>query len=231
MGRRLLLVAPMLFAVLVASGVALALSACGGGAGGGGEEQAKARPLPEEPQDLRPGEYRTEEFKPSASFRVGKSWSTSPPEGSDKLELEYGEIGGLAFSNVRKVYKPTMTATTNVVDAPNDLVGWFQQHPYLQIDKPQPITVGGVKGAEFDVTVAKNLPDDHNSPCGTGCVDIFRQSTGDLPLFVGDKVHLIVLEGVKGQTVTIAYGALAGDFDKVAPEAQKLVDSVEWSGS
>ena len=47
--------------------VVLALSACGGG-----EKKAKARPLPEDPKALRPGPYRSEEFKPSLSFRVGK---------------------------------------------------------------------------------------------------------------------------------------------------------------
>jgi hypothetical protein len=70
------------------------------------------------------------------------------------LELEYGETGGLAFSSVKDVYKPTRTSTTKVVDAPEDLVGWFQQHPYVQIDKPEPIIVGGVKGMEFDVAAA-----------------------------------------------------------------------------
>jgi hypothetical protein len=50
MARRLLLVVRMLVAVLVISGVALILSACGGaGASGGGEQhqQTKARPLPD----------------------------------------------------------------------------------------------------------------------------------------------------------------------------------------
>jgi hypothetical protein len=36
---------------------------------------------------------------------------------------------------------------------------------------------------------------------------------------------------VKGEAVYLDYGGLASDFDKVAPEAQKLVDSVEWTGS
>ena len=52
--------------------VVLALSACGGD-----EKKAKARPLPEELQKaLHPGTYRSEEFKPSLSFRIGKGWST-----------------------------------------------------------------------------------------------------------------------------------------------------------
>jgi hypothetical protein len=51
--------------------VVLALSACGGG---GGQEQAnKPRHLPQNNATLRPGEYRSDEFKPSLSFRVGKA--------------------------------------------------------------------------------------------------------------------------------------------------------------
>jgi hypothetical protein len=53
--------------------VVLALSACGGD-----EKKAKARHLPEDPKALRPGTYRSEEFKPSLSFHVGKGWSSSP---------------------------------------------------------------------------------------------------------------------------------------------------------
>ncbi len=49
-------------------------------------------------------------------------------------------------------------------------------------------------------------------------------------LFEGDKIHVIVLEDVKGDKVTIDYGGLATDFDKVAPEGQKLVESVKWGG-
>jgi hypothetical protein len=54
--------------------IGLALSACGGG---GQEEAKEPRPLPEGPKALRPGEYRSEEFKPSLSFRVGKGWEVS----------------------------------------------------------------------------------------------------------------------------------------------------------
>ena len=224
-----MLVAPLLFMVLVVGGVALVMSACGGGGVGGGEEQAKARPLPEGEKALRPGEYRTEEFKPSLSFRVGEGWSTSS-EASDELEIGLREIGGIGFANVQKVYQPTNTDTPKVVEAPEDLVGWFEHHPYLQTDELEPVTVGGVKGQQFDVVV-EDLPEDYLSPCGTDCVDVFRQTTGDLILFEGDKVHLIILEDVKDETVTIDYGSLATDFDEVAPEAQKVVDSVKWTGS
>src|SRR5687767_15491274 len=88
--------------------VVLALSACGGG-----EKKAKARPLPEEPKALRPGTYRSEEFKPSLSFHVGKGWSSPPLEGYgeayDVLLIARGQTAGLSFLNAQEVYKPTTT--------------------------------------------------------------------------------------------------------------------------
>ena len=207
----------------------LTLTACSGGSS---QEEARARPLPEGDKALRPGEYRTEEFKPSASFSVGKGWLTSPPEDSEVLQLEYGETAGLAFTNVQGVFKPTESGTTQVVEPPKDLADWFQQHPYIKTSEQEPITVGGVKGVEFDLTLAEDLPKDHASECGTDCVDLLSaQGSGHPIAYEGDKTHYVVLEDVKGETVTIDYGGLATDFDKVAPEAQKLVDSVQWGGS
>jgi hypothetical protein len=84
--------------------VVLALSACGGD-----EKKAKARPLPEDPKALRPGTYRSEEFKPSLSFRVGKGWSSAPLEASDFLQIARGQTAGLGFGNFQEVYKPTKT--------------------------------------------------------------------------------------------------------------------------
>ena len=204
--------------------VVLALSACNGGEK---QQESRPRPLPEEPKALRPGEYRSEEFKPSLSFRVGEGWSTSPPEASDALFIVHGETKEIGFVNAPEVYKPTRTGTGNEVDAPEDMVGWFQQHPYLQTDKPEPVTVGGVKGVQFDVVV--EVPEDYSGVCGSDCAGLFRLSTGvRVSLFEGDKVRLIVLDDVKGETVTIGFGSPATEFDEFAPEAQKVIDTVEW---
>jgi hypothetical protein len=82
--------------------VAWACSACGGG---GAQEEAKARPLPEKRQDLHPGEYRSEEFKPSLTFRLGKEWANDPPEVSEELGLTWRWKGttNLYFFNFQKV--------------------------------------------------------------------------------------------------------------------------------
>src|SRR5215210_2784212 len=220
-----------LLAVLVALFVT---SACGGG-----EKEIKARPLPEDEKALRPGTYRSEEFKPSLSFHVGKGWSSPPleaSEASDDLEIARGQTAGLGFVNLQEVYKPTKTGSAIVVDAPKNIAGWLQQHPYLQTSNPEPVTVGGVKGVELDVVVG-DRPQNYNPTCTSwvanpNCVDLFRLSTGGPILLVeGDKAGVIVLEDVEGETLTIGFVSPASEFGELAPEAQKVLDSVEWRGS
>jgi hypothetical protein len=213
--------------VLLVTIVVLAMSACGGEK----QQQFKPQPLPEDQQELRPGVYGSEEFKPSLSFRVGVGWSTSPPEASDALLLTREETVGLGFVNAQEVYKPTKTGTPNVAEAPEDMVGWFQQHPYLQTDKPEPVTVGGVKGVQFDVLV-EDLPENYSGPCVGDCVDIFESSgVGWIAFMKDNKQRLFVLEDVQGETVTMGFTIPATEFDEQAPEAQKVIDSVEWTGS
>jgi hypothetical protein len=211
--------------------VVCALSTCGGG-----EKKAKARPLPEDPKALRPGEYRSEEFEPSLSFRVGKGWSSAPLEASDVLTITRGQTAGMSFLNIQEAYKPTRTGTPKVVDAPKDMVGWTQQHPYLQTSHPEPVRVGGLKGVQFDVVLG-DLPQNYIGTCTSivgqpNCVDLFRLSTGT-QIFVaeGEKVRVTVLEEVKGETVTIGFGGPTSEFEEFAPEAQKVIDTVKWRGS
>ena len=212
---------------LLATLVVLALSACGGG-----QEQADGpRPLPEDEKALRPGEYRSEEFKPSLSFRVGKGWSSTPSEASDLLHIMRGETAGLIFAVINEVYKPSRTGSPDVVEVPKNLVGWLQHHPYLQTSKPEPITVGGVKGKQFDVVV-EDLPEDYYGVCGQDCVDMSKVADGRV-LFQpkGERTRLIVLEDVEGETVTVALHSQTTEFDEFTPEAQKVVDSVKWTSS
>jgi hypothetical protein len=230
----------VLFAMgLLVALIALALSACAGGGGGGGsaQEEAKAkeadqaRPLPQDPGPLRPGEYHSVDFKPSLSFHVGKGWLTTETQLPDFIEVgQPGEGGWILFATVKEVYKP---GTLKVVEAPKDLVGWFQDHPYLKTSKPEPVTVGGVKGKQFEAVV-KDLPKDVYGECGAECVDISSQSSGEQSTYfleANRERRVIVLEDVKGETVEIAFSCPPEKFDEFAPEAQKVLESVKWGGS
>src|SRR5829696_2188017 len=219
--RAALLVVGLLGTLLV-----LALSSCGGA---GGQEEAKGS-LPQEPAALSPGEYHSVKFKPPLSFKVSKPWSNTAEQRSDWIELGYeGETGFISFANVKEVFKP---GTIKVVDAPQDPVGWLQQNPYLKTSEPQPVTLGGVKGKQLEVLV-DHLPKDYYGNCGTDCLDIFNQSGGEQIGYFGEDRgrRVFVLEDVKGDTVVIWYAAPLDVFDEFAPEAQKVVDSVKWSGS
>ena len=217
--RAALLVVGLLGTLLV-----LALSACGAG---GAKEEAKVRHLPEDPQKLSPGQYRSEEFKPSFSFSVGKGWNNVPLETSDKLAIERGgeEPPLLIFRNLQEVYKYDKTGTTpEVVKAPKDMVGWFQHHPYLDTEKPEPATVGGVKGVQFDYVVSEDFPSE--------AINLYRYTDGSTGVFsTGNKGRAIILEDVKGKTAIIGLGCLATEFDDYLPKAQKVLDTVKWTGS
>jgi hypothetical protein len=189
---------------------------------------SKPRPLPEDPTLLYPDVYRSEEFKPAFSFRVVEGWSNVPLEAPNVLQIARGEKARLAFTNVQLVYK---SSTLEIVEAPKDMVGWFQRHPYLKADKPEPATVGGIEGVQFDVVV-EDLPKDYYGVCGSDCVDLFRTGSNHRHVLVeGERQRVIVLEDVKGETVTIYYSSPATEFDEFALEAQRVLDSVKWGGS
>jgi hypothetical protein len=221
---------PVLLVVVLA---VLALGSCGGGGEAGGQEDAGARPLPLYENALSPGEYHSVKFKPPLSFEVGKGWSNTANQLSEFLQLGYEGGAGvnyLSFANVKEVFKP---GTLEVVDAPKDLVGWLQQHPYLKTSKPKPVTVGGVKGEQLDVLV-EDLPKDYSvDPECSDCVDIAPLSNDQEAAIFQEvnKRKVIVLEDVKGDTMMIWFAAPPDEFDGFAREAQKVVDSVKWSGS
>ena len=147
------------------------------------------------------------------------------------MALTRGATWELHFLTPQEVYKPTKTGAPNAVEAPEDMVGWVRQHPYLQTSKPKPVTVGGVEGERFDVAVGE-VPEGYAGACGSDCVDLMRDSgssTQQAPK--GVKIRTIVLEDVKGETVIIGFAAPVSEFDHFAPEAQKVIDTVKWKGA
>jgi hypothetical protein len=121
------------------------------------------------------------------------------------------------------------------VDAPKNIDGWLQQHPYLQTSKTEPVRVGGVKGVGLDVVVG-DLPKGYNPTCSSivgqpNCVDLVRLSTGE-PVFVveGEKGRVPVLEDLEGETVAIGFYSPVSEFEEFVPEAQKVIDTVKWRG-
>ena len=144
--------------------------------------------------------------------------------------LPPGEQTLFKFVNVDEVYKPS-NMTGETTPPPADLVGWFKQHPYLQTDKPEPVTVGGIKGEQIDVVVGDQAKDFPEGLCGFDCVPLSVLNIGDWAIEEGNKDRLTVLEDAKGETVIIDFGSPAATFDEYWPKAEKVVESVKWKGS
>ena len=218
--------------VMLAALVVVALAACGGT-----EKEAKPRPLPEDDKALQPGEYRSEEFEPSLSFRVGDGWTNVPPESSEFLAIQRGVMGGVSFFRLKEVYEPARMGMPNVEEAPKDPKGWVawgRHHPYLRTSELEQGEVGGVEGKRIDVVVG-DLPEDYRGRCGTDCVDIGRVEgvpplKNDVLIQEGDKARVTFLD-VEGETVIVSIYSPAIVLDDFVPEAQKVIDTVKWGGS
>ncbi len=99
-----------------------------------------------------------------------------------------------------------------------------QHHPYLDTEKPEPATVGGVKGVQFDYIVSEDAPSEE--------ITLFRYTDGTTAdQGREDKYRAIILDGVKGETVTIGIGSPTPEFDDFMAKSQEVLDTVKWTGS
>ena len=238
----------------------LVLSACGG--------QADARKIPEnlsltEAERIPAGSYVSDEFRPAMSFRLGEGWQTGPaPDFSygDFMEkynsLTLSRFSGLSrpsyleFLVVPKVYKVVSPYEAEALPAPEDMVSWLQNNPYLDAGKPQSVTVGDAKGEQFDV-VSTRMPREYSSGgyhsvntyderhcCNSydePCLPLFQISPGygeqsTYELCKGYNARFIVLDDVDDKTVTISVLAPTVEFDATWRKAQQVLDTVEWRG-
>ncbi len=211
--------------------IGLTLSACGGG-----QDEARARPMPEGPKALRPGEYRSQEFKPSLSFRVGEGWEVSELQQKLYFDILHEYQGGKYFLAISFNNPPPKVSDPEhpdkLVPAPKDWVSWFEEHPYLETSSPQRTSVGGVEGRRLDTRVS-SLPEDYYSE------DCLGAGVPLWPLLGGHHwcadegftTRTIVLESIEGETVIIDAWSSSGTFEKALPDAQKVLDTIEWEGA
>jgi hypothetical protein len=191
---------------------------------------------------LAPGRYSTgEEFEPSFSFELGEGWRALSTSGPYSLELGYitpgtdvAEGKALRFLNVREVYEPGEEegeVSFESKPTPEDPVAWFQRHPYLTTDEPEPVDIGGAAGQrlEAEVNVPEGYRSDHGSGCALPCVPLFRLG-GDSVTHITEKGkdRFAFLEDIQGETVVIIVSAPVVEFDEFLPKAQNVLDTVEW---
>ncbi len=124
------------------------------------------------------------------------------------------------------------------IPAPEDMVGWYQEHRYLDTEEPEPVSVGGVKGVYFDA-VMTTLPEGYDA---AACKEPLNPTKKSLSLLSApdgfvlcispeDKVRIILLEDVKGEPVSIMVWSRAVDFEEHLTKTQNLLKTVEWESA
>ncbi len=222
--------------VVMSTLLMLVPTACGGGGPSQEEKADKVHHIPEDSQvyegkPLPAGRYVTEEFKPLMSFTLGKGWTRGGPELRDAWDIVDidNDAYWLGLLNAEEVYKPNGSGGLKVAPAPENMVAWVQTNPFLITEKPNPVSVGGEKGVQIDAIVAE-AP---KVPACPECPDlglIYESAGATWGVNKGEKLRFILLEDVKGQTVTIVEETSPVGFKEFTAKAQKVLDTVEWKG-
>ena len=80
--------------------------------------------------------------------------------------------------------------------------------------------------------IVKDVPEDYYGECSSNCGGIFRIGRAyPISPSKSSKTMKRALSSVKGERVLMGFAALASQFNEFAPEAQKVIDSVQWRGS
>jgi hypothetical protein len=218
-------------------------SQIGPASGGDGAGTAKAGTVPEE-GTLSAGRYSTgERFEPSFSFELGEGWLVLHPSDPQALKLGYVTPGqevaqgkGLRFLNAREVFEPREQGGDVFFEAepaPDDLVAWLQRHPYVSTEEPERVVVGGVPGKqlEADVDVPEGYRDVEGGGCAVPCIPLLRLGSASVTYMTEKgKDKFIILEDVQGETVIVMISAPTDRFDEFLPNAQKVLQNIEWKG-
>ena len=186
-----------------------AVSACGGDEK---HQESKPQPLPEERQALRPSEYRSEEFEPSLSFRVGEGWSSVPPVVFDVLRIMRGHETGVGLRERPESLRAHQVRYANRGGGPRGLARLV---PTTPVPENQRSRTGHHMGSRGQA-VRRDLRE------SAGGLHRWLSDGTRLTHLKGDKLRLIVLEDVDGQPVSIGFASPASEFNELAPEAQEL---------
>ena len=203
---------------------------------------------------LSPGRYEARTFSPDFTFTVGEGWSakTEEPTFLDLIPPGAGPVEGtsyhstLAFNNIETVIKPEkqdelkdpatgeLVSNSDVnkgleVPAPDDIITWLQEHPYLETSEAQPVTIGDKPGIQIDAEV-KPVPNKYSEICkGAPCVVLFNARGSYVTLPAGGKSRLTILKDVQGRTVIIGSNAYPGsDFDNIVAQTKKVLETVKF---
>ena len=110
------------------------------------------------------------------------------------------------------------------------MAAWLQNHPGLDTEELGKVTVGGVSGQQLEVRAPN--PPQRFQHCTKPCIYLFAHSDSSLFYLGNNEIcRFIILDNVEGQEVTILIDSFAAYWEEFLPEAEKVLETVEWQGA
>ena len=172
--------------------------------------------------------YRSNPFQPAFSFETfGMPYPFIPNfADSCSLGLFSGERGGVIFVRPTAVVDPE---TGDLAPLPDDLLGWLESHPNLQLSGESRVQIGGVPGREFSVKV-RGRAADPPAECPE-CIPLFPGTDSGIFGAIGPSfatTRWTMLE-VDGTPVVIAVESPPGEFKPIARDVDRLLASIRFA--
>jgi hypothetical protein len=190
---------------------------------------------------LTPGvRYRARAFVPALSFEVADTeWTVPDASATTSLMLARrnripGRAGSerrptefLSFARLTEVYDPgEQGLTSSLVPAPSELRAWLAEHPDLRVGPVETVTVAGVPGEAFAVTVAFKTPVHRDPSCR---LTSLRPCTAIAPgasFFNGTRIRTILLRIDPDPLLISLIAAPRGDLQDLEAAAAPVLRSL-----
>ncbi|MDP9069000.1 MAG: hypothetical protein M3N53_11750 [Actinomycetota bacterium] len=112
---------------------------------------------------------------------------------------------------------------------PEDLVAWLERHPGLNVQRTQPVDVGGVPATALDVRARHSSARQHRECPGTRCLVLARvavhEEVVDVP--AGDTARFYVVHTAESPII-IYWGVPTKRFDRLEPMLDRIVRSIRF---
>ena len=209
--------------------LALVLAACGAG----------ATPAPSGPAALPAGTHTSRVFRPQVTFTVPDGWWNPSDSAAlfSILPVETDVAGIYLFRDPLPASQdPTCptTAEPGVGTTSLALAAWIRDLPGLIVGNPRLVTVGGLRGTEFDVAIDAGWAASCPFASGVPTVPLFVGQDGRLRWVIAgsERLRLSLLDVPGGGTVVVDIDAFDGSLWEdlllsATPIVQSFVFAVE----
>jgi hypothetical protein len=180
--------------------------------------------------------YRTRAFIPAFSFVVSDSdWLVQDASRTDYLRLdrrirsdapgsELPPRSFLTFSRVQKAHDPKLRGR-DAAGALRDMYGWMRRHPDLIVGPAEPVTIAGIRGQSFPVTVRFSRPARAAGACRPLLI-VCTSISPDRYYPDGTRLRTIVLPLEDAPFVIDIQGQTQRDLDEVEVPAAAVLRSL-----